>query len=104
MINKTSKEFNDKNFQKWIAHHPWHLISVNGSKPIVHKNVYWIHLVTAVTSIVLLVSEISDFTKWVNYQTEKTTSTEKQLQKKYTKQQIARYEWYSKMQGKINQK
>ena len=103
MIRKTSEEFNTKEFQKWIARHPWHLVSVNNTKPVVHKNLFWAHLVIAMSAITLLLSEVSDFTKWVNYQTEKTTSTGKQLQDKYTKRQIARYEWYSQMKDKVKQ-
>lgn len=104
MIKKTSPEFNNKDFQKWIARHPWHRVSIDNTEPVVHKNIFWIHLVTTMSVIALLSFQLSDFTKWINYQTEQTTSTEKQLQKKYTKQQITRYEWYSKMQGKMKQK
>lgn len=101
--NVTLEKFNDKDFQKWWAHHPWRMIRVDEGKAVMHINMLNVYAAMLFVIAVGLATGFIDAVKWQQYKHQKVQLTEKQIQDKYSDFQIARYDAYTKLQQKIKQ-
>ena len=86
--NVTLEEFNDKDFQKWWAHHPWRMIRVDEGHVVMHNNMLIVYAVMLTFIGLGLTAGFIDGVKWYQYKQEKSQLTEKQIQDKYSDFQI----------------
>ena len=100
--NVTSKEFNDKNFQKWWARHPWCKVSVNNGPRYFHINMLLVYSWMVVGLGFLVGAGFIDILRWEKYKDDKIVLNEQQLQEKYSRFQILRYDALTKLQQKVN--
>lgn len=98
-------EFNSKLFQQWWARHPWVLVSVHGSKPVLHKNMILVSVAVLLGTFIGGMVLVADVCKWgAEYQNDKKVLTETQLNDKYSKAKLARYAVYDKWQKQMSTK
>ena len=95
------QEFEDENFQKWWARHPWRMIRVDNGRVLMHLNMLIVYSAMLVVIGLGLCIGFVDAVKWQGYKHQKSQLTEKQIQDKYSKCQIARYDAYTKLQQKL---
>ena len=100
MIEKTADNYKDKDFQKWWARHPWHIVKINGRK-VQHINMLLVYSALLASMVPLMVLEVVDLVKWEDYKKEKSILSENQLREKYSKFQIVRYDALSRLQKKM---
>lgn len=101
MIEKTLKEIDDKDFQKWWAHHPWCPVRVDNHKPVFHKNVLLMAVSVMTGMVILWFVALNEMSQIQQYKNQKNTLTEKQLKQKYTDGQLTKYETEIKLLQKI---
>lgn len=98
-------EFNSKIFQQWWARHPWTLVSVNDSKPVLHKNIILVSVAVLLGTFAGGMALVGDVCKWADqYQNDKKVLTETELNDKYSKAKLARYAVYNKWQKQMSTK
>ena len=96
MIEKTLKEIDDKDFQKWWAHHPWCKVRiVDSDNP--KQQFYQVNMLSICAAIIAAAGVavgvlFTDLVKFQQYAYDKNELTEKQIQQKYSQYQVARYE------------
>lgn len=97
----TVEQFNDKNFQKWWAWHPWTVVRVGNGPKVMHKNMLLVSVAVLTTTFVLGCMTVAGVYKWQQYKKQKSELTEKQLQDKYSGLQKDRNDTCINFQQKV---